>query len=68
MIRDERTHYEIVYYNGKEIVVEKKYYYEDVEIRLWQLRKTNKFLKVFEIKDIYVNGKCVGVEIKEEEV
>lgn len=66
----ERTHWEVIFYNGNQIVIIQEYDFDMLENRVWHIRNkiSNKFVKVFEVKDIYENGHWVDVEIKEEEV
>ena len=70
MARNEATHYEILYFNGTEIVVEKEYDFKEVENKVWFINKDKykKFIKVFEVKYIFENFRCVNVEITEEKV
>ncbi|MBO5711741.1 MAG: hypothetical protein J6R47_02785 [Acholeplasmatales bacterium] len=65
---EERIHYEIIFYSGKEMQSIQEHWFEDVENWVWHLKQISKFVKVFEVKEIFENGIRVDVEIKEEEV
>ena len=45
-----------------------EHWFEEVENTVWHLKHIRKFVKVFEIKEVFNNGIFVDVEIKEEEV
>ena len=68
-MKTELTHWIIIFVDANsDVALIKEYDFEEVEARVWNLRKNSKFIKVLEAKEIFENGKRVEVEIKEEEV